>query len=194
MPSGLDQPIRSLSTARSQLTKAIAVPNRVYDASATIIVGIGLLVLAFTAIALLTNGREGAGAAICAVLLAGLAGVCGVVTNSLVNLNLAGLADSRLPTDAASRALYTVNRGAVPTTFLVLYVFGFAVASIVMAVALWRSRSIPRWVAAAFPITLVLGSLAPPGLGGVLLSVPFALVSLYLARAIWTAPAPTSTA
>jgi hypothetical protein len=189
-PQGLDQPIRSTSGAADQLAKAAGAATRLYVASTLIILGVGLLAAAFVAIASLTGHRRGAAVGAVAAALAGVSCLCGLVVNSLVNLNVAGTADAAVPRDAAASVLAAVNTGPVPTAFLVTYVAGLALASVLMAVALWRAGTVERWLAALFPVCLLVGSLAPPGVVGALLSVPFAVVMVLLALRLRRAEVP----
>lgn len=183
-PTGLDQPIRSLTTARSELAVAASHADRLYVATCFILLGLGVMAVAFGAIATLCRPR-GSATAVVAVALAGLASLCGVVTNSLVGLNLAGAAKAGAALrDPAARVLFIANTTTPPTVAILAYVAGLATASVVMAVALWQAAT-PRWLAVLFPVTMIVGSVSPPGFVGMLVSVPFALVTIALAQRIW---------
>jgi hypothetical protein len=182
MPNGLDQPIRSLAAAKAQLATATSQSGRLYFCAALIILGLGCLAVSFPVIGTLSHSRR---SVIVADVLAGLACVSGVVVNSLVNLNVAGAVRADASPDAAAQVLFTVNTTFLPTAFLTAYIGGLIAASILMAVALWRAVAVPRWLAALFPVGLVLGSVAPPGLVGAALSLPFAAVMILLTVRLW---------
>jgi hypothetical protein len=191
-PSGLDQPIRSLDGARAALADASSQSTRLYLCTTLIILGVGLLAVAFCATATLCVGRGGARLAATSVGLAWLACVSGVVVNSLVNLNVAGAVRADASTDAAAQVLFTVNTTPTPTAFLVCYIGGLLAAGLVMGVALWRADSVQKWLPVMFPVTLVIASLAPSGPVGALVSVPFAIVMVALARQVWRASTATT--
>lgn len=183
MPPGLDQPIRTLGTAQAELMTASQHGGRLYAAALLILFGLGALATAFAAIATLC-GTRGRTPATVAVLVAALACVCGIAVNSLVSLNLAGATRSGSALPGAALLLVSVNSGPTATAILVGYVGGLTAASVLMAVALWRAGAV-RWLALLLPVCLVLGSVSPPGLVGVLLSLPIATVMVLFARKIW---------
>jgi MFS family permease len=183
MPPGLDQPIRTLGTAQAELMAASQHVGRLYGATLLILLGLAALATAFAAIATLC-GTRGATLAIAAAVVAALACVCGIAVNSLVSLNLAGTTRSGSVPSEAALLLVSVNSGPTATGILVGYVGGLASASVLMAVALWRA-GIGHWLALLLPVCLVLGSVSPPGLVGVLLSLPIAVVMVLIARKIW---------
>ena len=183
MPPGLDRPIRALGTAQAELMTASQHVGRLYAATMLILFGLGALAAAFAAIATLC-GTRGTTLASVAALVAALACVCGTATNSLVSLNLAGATRSGSAPPGAALLLVSVNGGPTATAILVAYVGGLTAASVLMAVALWRARA-ARWLALLLPVCLVLGSVSPPGLVGVPLSLPIAIVMVLFARKIW---------
>ena len=70
------------------------------------------------------------------------------------------------------------------------YFIGIYVAPLLMGVALWRSRSVPRWLAALFVIGLyVAESQSSGGPIVVLYMLPFAAAMVLLAARIWQAAA-----
>ncbi len=182
MPSGLDQPIRSLDTARSQLAAASAHSGTLYLCTGLIILGLGSLAVSFPAIATLCPDRR---SATLATAIAGLACISGVAVNSLVNLNVAGAVRAPVSRDAAARLLLAVNTTTLPTAYLISYVAGLVAASVLLGIALWRAKTLPGWLAALFPVALILASTAPPGLLGVILSIPFTTVMILLAVKLW---------
>jgi hypothetical protein len=80
------------------------------------------------------------------------------------------------PTRMASPAVY-------------FYFAGIPVGAVLMRVALWRSRGVPRWLAALFPLSLIVAQQVPSAgiVIVVLLMLPFALAMVLLAARIWQA-------
>jgi hypothetical protein len=187
-PTGLDQPITSMHTALSELPIAEAHSERLYLASTLIIFGLGALGLSFVAIATLGRGTRGSTPAVWATAVGVIACFCGALANVLVGPDLAGAARANTTQQAAARILVSINTASIAYALLGAYLAGLAVASILIALALWRSQRIPRWLAVAFPISMLAAGAAPPGLRNVLLSIPLAIVMLLLARRIWRGP------
>jgi hypothetical protein len=76
-----------------------------------------------------------------------------------------------------------------------LYFIGIVAAPLLMGFALWRSRSVPRWLAVLFVIGLEIAQQVPSA-GPVLvvvLMLPFAVAMLLLAARTWQAAAGTPT-
>jgi hypothetical protein len=193
-PSGLDRPATSIHTARTQLPIAAAHADRLYVANVLIIFGLGALGISFVAIATLAEGRRGATVAFWAAATGGFACFCGAVVNVLVGIVLAGTAQAHATPAAAARVLVSIDTAFVSYALLVVYLAGLVIASVLTGVALWRSCSVPRWLAIAFPITMVIAGAASPGLINVVLSLPLAVVMVMLAREIWrTAGSQTTT-
>jgi hypothetical protein len=75
--------------------------------------------------------------------------------------------------------------------FLYFYFAAIPIAAILMGVALWRSRTVPRWLAVLFPISLIIAQQVPSD--GIVLVValmlPFAAAMILLAARIWQAAA-----
>ena len=63
-------------------------------------------------------------------------------------------------------------------------------AGILTGIALWRSRAVARWVAIGFPVAMLIGGAAPPGILNVLLGLPLAVVMVVLADRIWRGATP----
>ena len=181
MPSGLDQPIRSLATARSELSAAASQAGRLSLCTTLFSVGLGCLGASFPAIGTLCARTRGAPLATVASWVAALACLSGVVVNSLINLNVAGAVRANASQDAAAQVLLADNTALTPTAALVVYIGGLVLASVLLGAALWRARSIPRWLSALFSPSLILAAASPPGPAGVLLAVPFAVVMIMLA-------------
>ena len=190
-PSGLDQPIRSLAGARSELVMAAGRSGRLYLCTALIILGLGCLAVSFVAIGTLCVNTRGSTLSNVAAVIAGLACLSGVVVNSLVNLNVAGASQAHAGQDVAAQILFTTNTTSVPTGFLIVYIAGLVVASSLMGTALWVAGSVPRWLGGILPIGLIVASVSPTGPFGVLLAVPFAVAMIMLSSRIWSGGRPT---
>jgi hypothetical protein len=149
--------------------------------------------VAFGATATLCHRRSGIRLAVVGVGLAWLACVSGIVVNALVNLNVAGAVRADASTEDAAHVLFTVNTAPVPTAFLVSYIGGLIAAALLMGAALWRARSVPRWLAALLPVSLVIASLAPAGPAGALLGIPFAVAMVLISIRIWRDSRPIAT-
>ena len=71
-----------------------------------------------------------------------------------------------------------------------LYFLGIFVAPVLMGFALWRSRSVPRWLAVLFVIGLEVAlQQSSSGVVAVVFMLPFLLAMVLLAARIWQAGA-----
>jgi hypothetical protein len=150
---------------------------------------LGAVAVSYAAIAILVRRRAATWATI-AVLIGGIGAFCGAVVNVLVGINLAAAASSHLTPPAAARFLVASFNSGPGQAFLVFYALGQYVAPVLMGVALWRSRSVPRWLALLFLVGFeVAQQVASVGFIEVLfLMAPFALAMVLLALRIWQAP------
>lgn len=191
-PKGLDKPISSLSTALKELPIAAAQPNRLYASNLLVLLGLGALCVAFSSIATLVRHR-GSVFATTAAVIGGFAGFCGLIVNVLIGYNLAAAATSHTTQYAAAQVLVSANTSPLSGVLFVGYIGGLLAATVLAALALWRSRSVPRWLPILFASGLVLGALAPPGIAAIPLTVPFAAAMVILATRIWRMGEPTHT-
>ena len=91
--------------------------------------------------------------------------------------------------EAAARFLVTSFNSGFEHVFPGVYFVGIFAAPVLMGVALWRSRSVPRWLAVLFVIGLEVAqqvASAGPKLV-VVLMLPFAVAMLLLAVRTWRA-------
>ena len=129
------------------------------------------------------------GLATVAALIGGLGAFCGASTSVLVYPNLAAAATAHVTRGAAARFLVTTfNSGfghGFATRFHRLYV-----AAVLMGYALWRSRSVPRWLAVLFVIGLYVAE-RQSSRGAIVVQymLPFAAAMVLLAARIWQAAA-----
>ncbi len=187
-PKGLDQAIMKTSTALEMLPIAAKHPTQLYVSNALVIVGLGALAVSFAAIATLVRGR-GSTFATVAALIGGFASFCGAIINVLVGFNLAAAVKAQLAQEDAARFLVVTFKSGVGNMFILGYFFGLIVASILMVIALWRSRCVPRWLPILFAVSLQVALFAHAGIVSIPLMLPFAVAMVILASRIWQAAA-----
>ena len=190
-PKGLDQVVQTTATAVKVLPIAAAHPVQLYVAGSLALLALGTLAGSYAAIAALVRDR-GSALATVAALLGGLGAFCGAIVNVLVYPSLAAVATAHVSQDAAARFLVTAFNSGFGHAFLYAYFIGIFAAPVLMGIALWRSRSVQRWLAVLFVIGLEVAqqaSSAGPVLV-VLLMLPFAVAMVLLAARIWQAAAP----
>ncbi len=110
-----------------------------------------------------------------------------IVTNVLIGINLATASTAHLTNIQAARFLTTSINSGVGQSFLDVYAFSEYLAPILMLVALWRSRMVPRWLAVVFFFGIALAeqtaSVGPVRV--VALMALFAVAMVLLAVRIW---------
>ena len=190
-PKGTDQVITTTATALKVLPIAAKHPTQLYAAGSLAILALGALAVSYAAIATLARNR-GSAVATVAALIGGIGAFCGAIVNVLVYPSLAAVATAHLSQGAAARYLVTAFNSAFGHAFLYAYFIGIFVAPVLMGVALWRSRSVPRWLAVLFVVGLEAGQQAQSkGIVVVLAyTLLFAVVMVLLAVRIWQAAAP----
>jgi len=128
-----------------------------------------------------------------AALLGGLGAFCGAIVNVLVGVNLAAAASAHLTRDAAAQFLVTSFNSASSQAFTYFYFFTEYTAPVVMGFALWRSRAVPRWLAALFTVGLELAEAqSAKGPVVILFMLPFAAAMILLAARIWPSAEPSA--
>ena len=189
-PKGADQVVQTMATAFKVLPIAVKHPTQLYVAGSLTILALGALAVSYTAIATLVRDRGWAVATV-AALIGGLGAFCGAIVNVLVGVNLAAVATTHLTRGAAARFLVTTCNSGSGQVFLDVYFIGIFAAPVLMGFALWRSRSVPRWLAVLFLISLeVAQQVQSKGIVVVLLyTLAFAVAMVLLAFRIWQAAA-----
>jgi hypothetical protein len=189
-PKGTDQPILTMATAFKVLPIAARHPGQLYVSGSLTILALGALAVSYGAIAALARNR-GSAIATAAALIGGLGAFCGAALNVLVGVNLASAATARMTQGTAARFLVTTFHSGFATAFLYAYFIGIVAAPVIMGVALWRSRSVPRWLAVLFTVSLeVAQQVQSKGIAVVLLyTLAFAVAMTLLAARIWQAAA-----
>ncbi len=186
-PKGTDQVIQTTATAFKVLAIAAEHPTQLYVAGSLALLGLGALAVSYAAIAALVRNR-GSALATVAALIGGIGAFCGAIVNVLVFPNLAAAATAHLTRDAAARFLVTTFNSGFGHVFLYAYFIGIYAAPALMGFALWRSRSVPRWLAVLFFIGLELAQQQiSAGIIVVLYMLPFAVAMVLLAARIWQA-------
>jgi hypothetical protein len=190
-PHGTDQPISTRAVALKELPIAIHHPGQLYVSGSLTLLALGALAVSYAAIATLVRKR-GSAIATVAALTGGIGAFCGALVNVLVGYNLAAAATAHMSPDAAAQFLVTTFSSRAYQVFAAVYFISIFAAPAVMGFALWRSRSVPRWLAVLFfaglELAQQLGSIGP--LRVILLTLPFAAAMTLLAARIWRAAAP----
>ena len=148
-PKGTDKVISTIPEALKVLPIAAAHPAQLYLAGSLSLLALGALAVSYAGIATLVRG-SGSALATVAALLGALGAFCGALVNVLVGVNLAAAATAHMTQHAAARFLVTSFNSGFEHVFSGVYFAGIVVAPILMGVALWRSRSVPRWLAVLF--------------------------------------------
>lgn len=184
-PSGLDTPITDTATALRMLLVAQHSAPQLYISNMLVVFGSLTFAFSFLALATLVP-RRGARFATIAAPLGALACFCAALGNLLVGFNLAVAATANMTQQDAAHFLTTSFNSVPGGGFVFAEAIPLPIAIILMAVALWRSRAVPRWLPVLFVISWPLAVLAPPGaLLTIPLMLPFAVAMVLLARAIW---------
>jgi hypothetical protein len=185
-PRGTDRILTTTATALKVLPLAAKHSTQLYVSGSLSELALGTVAISYGAIAMLIQTR-GSTTATIAVLLGGIGAFCGAVTNVLVGINLAAAASAHEPPDAAARFLVTNFNSRPGQAFTDIYAFSEFVAPLIMGVALWRSRRVPRWLASLFAGGFLLAEqTGSVGIERVSVQMaPFALAMVLLATRIW---------
>jgi hypothetical protein len=185
-PKGTDQIVTTTATAFKLLPIAAHHSTQLYVSATLTELALGAVALSYGAIAMLVRKR-GSTLATIAVLVGGLGAFCGAIVNVFVGLNLAVAATAGVMRDAAARFLITSFNSRPGQALTDIYAFSEYLAPVIMGVALWRSRCVPRWLAvlfvAGFELAEQTGSVG--GARVVLQMAPFGLAMILLAVQIW---------
>jgi hypothetical protein len=188
-PKGTDQVVTTTAAALKVLPIAAQHQAQLYLASALVLLGLGALAVSYGAIATLVRDR-GSALATVAALLGGLGAFCGAIVNVVVYPSLAAAAAAPVSRGAAAQLLVTAFNSEFGHVFLYVYFVSEYLAPLLMAIALWRSGSVPRWLAALFFVGLeVAEGMASYGPIVIVYMLPFAAAMVLLAARIWSAAA-----
>ena len=185
-PKGTDQVVTTAAVAFKVLPIAAQHQTQLYLASALVLFGLGALAVSYGAIATLVRDR-GSALATVAALLGGLGAFCGAIVNVVVYPSLAAAASAPVSRRAAANLLVTAFNSEFGHVFTYLYFVSEYLAPLLMGIALWRSRAVPRWLAALFFVGLLVAELMESyGPIVILYMLPFAAAMVVLAARIWT--------
>jgi hypothetical protein len=169
--------------ALETLTATAGAPGRVLAGSLFEVVGFTLLAVTFAAVASLVRSRGGATATAAAVL-----GVVGSVGGILVTcwLGLSVYAASRTPIPQEAKAAYLVSlthSSGVGMIGGVCFLAGLVGGSVLLAVSLFRSGRVARWICFALPLAVLFAAVfAPQGPAAMVMALPLLVVAVLLAR------------
>jgi hypothetical protein len=183
-PKGLDQTPMTVKSALSLLPKAAAHTTQLYISNALLILGLGTLAIAYIALTLLAR-RRGATLATIACVIGCLAAFSGIAANVLAGFNIATAVSAHLPASEAAQFIARSFSSKTGEAFLNVYFIGNIVALVLTAVALWRSKSVPRWTAVLLPVSFELAASAPAGPIAIPFMIPFVVVTVVVASRIW---------
>jgi hypothetical protein len=188
-PKGTDQEVTTTAVAFKVLPIAAQHHAQLYLASALVLLGLGTLAVSYGAIATLVRDR-GSALATVAALLGGLGAFCGAIVNVVVYPSLAAAATAPVSRGAAANLMVTLFNSEFYQVFTYVYFASEFLAPLLMGIALWRSRAVPRWLAVLFWAGLQVAELMGSyGLIVVLPMVPFAAAMVLLSGRIWSAAA-----
>jgi hypothetical protein len=190
-PKGTDQVVTTTAVALKVLPIAAQHQTQLYLASALVLLGLGTLAVSYGAIATLVRDR-GSALATVAALLGGLGAFCGAIVNVVAYPSLAAAAAAPVSRRAAANLLVTAFNSEFVHVFTYVYFASEYLAPLLMGIALWRSRAVPRLLAVLFFVGLqvaeLMGSYGPIV---IVYMLPFAAAMVLLAARIWSAAAPS---
>jgi len=165
-------------------------PGRYYLAVLATIIGLGLLPVVGAGIAALVQ-RRGRAAATWAAALFGIGGIAVAVGKGFQIISWLEAA----PRLAGYREAFSHVGDQVPFGAEVFFIVGTVTllsAAILAAVALWRSCTVPRWLAAGYGVCWVTALFfsGDPGAGAGLAVLPLLVVSIPIASALARDAAP----
>jgi hypothetical protein len=194
-PRGTDRLLTTTAIALKVLPIAATHSSQLYASGSLSELALAGVAISYGAIAMLIR-RRGSTAATVAVVVGAIGAFCGAVVNVLVGLNLAAATTAHVTHGAAARFLVATFNSGPGRAFTDVYAFSELVAPIIMGAALWRSRRVPRWLAALFAGGFELA--AQTGSVGivrvVLQMAPFAVAMVLLGMAIWRSATPSTQA
>jgi hypothetical protein len=185
-PKGTDQIITTKAVALRVLPIAARHSRELYLSGSVSEIALAALAVSYFAIAALVR-RRGSMLATVAAILGAVGALCGIVANVFGGINLAAAATAHVTKLQAARFLTTSFNSGAGKAFIDVYAFSEFVAPVLMFVALWRSRLVPRWLSVLFLVGLELAEqTASVGVARVIaLMALFAVSMVLLSVRIW---------
>ena len=185
-PKGTDILILTMADALKVLPIAARHSGQLNVSGSLTLLALGAVAVAYAAIATLVRGR-GAALATVAALLGGIGAFCGACVNVLVGVNVAAAATAPITRQAAGHFLVASFNSGFEQVFSTVYFVGIYLAPVLMGIALWRSRSVPRWLAVLFAVGFEVAQQVPSAgpVVVVLVMLPFAVAMMLLAIRMW---------
>lgn len=182
--NGTDQHVTTVQMGLDGLSGATAHPTRFAVYGLLVVIGFAGLTSVFAAIASLARDR-GAGLATWAAGLGMWACFSAAVINVVGLLNVYSASRANASPDAMAQFIVaSEHNNPALKIFALSYFFGLPIAAILISVALYRSRTVARWVPPLFVIGLLVGIDGGSGAVGALLLVPFVASIFLIARTV----------
>jgi hypothetical protein len=186
-PKGVDQIVDTTNVALKVMPIAQHHTTQLYVSGTLSCLFLGALAVAFVAVATMIRGR-GSTLAMVAAIVGVIGYFSGALVNVLVGFNLAAVAAARLTREAGAAFLVTTFKSGFASVLLDMYALAeIYVAPPLMAIALWRSQQVPRWMVVVFFAGLEYAQQVPSDgpAGVVLMMAPFAIIMVLLSTRIW---------
>ena len=192
-PKGTDQIITTKAVALKVLPIAARHSRQLYVSGSISEIALAALAVSYFAIATLVRHRDSTLATVAAIVGA-VGAFCGIVTNVLGGINLAAASTAHLTKLQAARFLTTSLNSSAGKIFADVFAFSEFLAPILMFVALWRSRLVPRWLSVLFVVGLgVAEQTASVGVIRVIaLMALFAIGTVLLSVRVWRSAASSN--
>jgi hypothetical protein len=187
-PRGSDKLVTTTAVAFKVLPIAAKHSTQLFVSGSLSELALGGVAVSYAAIAMLVR-KLGSTAATIAAVIGVIGAFCGAVVNVFVGINLAAAATASVTQDAAARILVAKFNSGAGQAFTDVYAFEEFVAPVIMGIALWRSHTVPRWLAVLFAAGFELAQqTASVGIVKVvLLMAPFAVAMVLLSIRLWQA-------
>ncbi|HEY5049905.1 MAG TPA: DUF4386 family protein [Acidothermaceae bacterium] len=191
-PRGTDKLVTTTAVAYKVLPIAAKHSTQLFVSGSLSELALGGVAVSYAVIAMLVRKR-GSTVATVAAMIGAIGAFCGAVVNVFVGINLAAAATAHVAQDAAARILVATFNSGAGQAFTDVYAFEEFVSPVLMGIALWRSGTVPRWLAVLFAAGFELAQqTASVGIVKVvLLTAPFAVAMVALSVRIWQAKVAT---
>jgi hypothetical protein len=185
-PKGTDRVMTSTSVALKVLPIAAKHSRQLFLSGSLTEIALAGIAISYFAIATLVRKRSSL-LAIGAAILGAVGAFCGIVANVLGGINLATASTAHLAKLQAARFLVASFNSGAGKAFFDVYAFSELLVPILMAVALWRSRLVPRWLSVLFLVGFELAEqTASVGVDRVVALMALFVVSMFLlAVRVW---------